>query len=60
LVPAGDAESLSARLIEILSADPATYRQLVERCQQTAKGFSWPMIARDTIARYQTHLARVR
>ena len=60
LVPVGNVESLSARLIEILSADLASYRQLVERCQQTASGFSWPVIARETIAQYETYFARVR
>jgi glycosyltransferase involved in cell wall biosynthesis len=59
LVPVGDVEKLCARLIEILSIDPMGYRQLVERCQQTANSFSWPMIAKDTVAQYETHLDRV-
>jgi glycosyltransferase involved in cell wall biosynthesis len=59
LVPVGDVEKFSKALIEIFSVDPGRYRQLVERCQQTASGFSWPVIARETVAQYQLHLARV-
>jgi glycosyltransferase involved in cell wall biosynthesis len=60
LVPVGDTEKLAAALIEILSANPARYHQLVERCQQRASGLSWPVIARETMIQYEAHLARVR
>jgi glycosyltransferase involved in cell wall biosynthesis len=60
LVPVGDVERLSARLIDILSGDLASYGQLVARCQQVASSFSWPVIARETAQLYATHLARMR
>jgi glycosyltransferase involved in cell wall biosynthesis len=60
LVPVGDVEKLSKTLIGILSLDRARYRHLVGQCQQTASGFSWPVIARETVAQYETHLVRVR
>jgi glycosyltransferase involved in cell wall biosynthesis len=59
LVPVGDFGNLSKALIAILSADRAQYLQLVERCRQTASAFSWPLIARETAAQYETHLTRV-
>jgi glycosyltransferase involved in cell wall biosynthesis len=60
LVPVGDVERLSAKLIEILSADLVTYRHLVDRCREAGRRFSWPTIAVETAAQYEKHLGRVR
>ena len=59
LVPVGDVQRLSAGLIEILSADAASYRYLVERCHQRASSFSWAVIAQETVTHYQSHLTRL-
>jgi glycosyltransferase involved in cell wall biosynthesis len=60
LVPIGNVEQLSAALIQILSADLASYRKLIERSIEVAGRFSWSTIATETARLYETHLARVR
>ena len=60
LVPIGNVEQLSAALIQILSADLASYRKLIERCMEVAGRFLWSTIAKETVRLYETHLARVR
>ena len=60
LVPIGNVELLSAALIQILSADLASYRKLIERCTEVADRFLWSTIAKETARLYETHLARVR
>ena len=60
LVPIGNVEQLSTALIQILSADLASYGKLVERCKEMAGRFLWSTIARETARLYETHLARVR
>jgi glycosyltransferase involved in cell wall biosynthesis len=59
LVPVGDVERFSAGLIQILSADLASYRKLSERCVEVASHFLWSTIAKETARLYETHLARV-
>jgi glycosyltransferase involved in cell wall biosynthesis len=60
LVPVGNVEQFSATLIQILSADLASYRKLIERCAKVASPFLWSTIAKETALIYEGHLARVR
>ncbi len=60
LVPIGNVEQLSAALTQILSADLASYRKLIERCIEVVGGFLWSTIAKETARLYEMHLARVR
>ena len=60
LAPAGDVDGLANVICEILTADLARYEELGRRSEQVAHGFSWPDIARNTIAEYRKHLNHVR
>jgi len=60
LVPVGNVEQFSAALIQILSANLASYRKLIERCAKVAGPFLWSTIAKETARLYEVHLARVR
>jgi glycosyltransferase involved in cell wall biosynthesis len=60
LVPVGNVEQFSAALIQILSADLASYRKLIERCTKEASQFLWSTIAKETAHLYERHLARLR
>jgi glycosyltransferase involved in cell wall biosynthesis len=60
LVPVGNVEQFSAALIQILSADLASYRKLTERCAKVASHFLWSTVATETARLYEMHLARVR
>jgi glycosyltransferase involved in cell wall biosynthesis len=60
LVPVGNVEQFSAALIQILSADLAGYRKLIERCAKVASRFLWSTVAKETARLYEMHLARVR
>jgi len=60
LVPVGNVEQFSAALIQILSADLAGYRKLIERCAKVASRFLWSTVAKETACLYEMHLARVR
>ncbi len=52
LVPAGDRGGFAARLLELLGAGPAEYGRLSQACGDTAGEFTWPDIARKTLAVY--------
>jgi glycosyltransferase involved in cell wall biosynthesis len=56
LVPPGDVARFSEVIADIFQRGPASYQALSERSAQTALRFSWPTIARDTIAEYRKHL----
>jgi glycosyltransferase involved in cell wall biosynthesis len=60
LVPVGNVKQFSAALIQILSADLASYRKLIERCTKEASQFLWSTIAKETAHLYERHLARLR
>jgi glycosyltransferase involved in cell wall biosynthesis len=60
LVPVGNVEQFSAALIQILSADLAGYRKLIERCAKVASRFLWSPVAKETARLYEMYLARVR
>jgi glycosyltransferase involved in cell wall biosynthesis len=60
LVPVGNVEQFSAVLIQILSADLAGYRRLIERCAKAASRFLWSTVAKETARLYEMHLARLR
>ena len=56
LVPAGDVDELGNGICEILTGDLPRYEELAQRSEQIAGSFSWPDIARETIAEYRKHL----
>jgi glycosyltransferase involved in cell wall biosynthesis len=60
LVPIGNVEQFSAALIQILSADLASYRKLIERCAKVASRFLWSAVAKETARLYEMYLARIR
>jgi glycosyltransferase involved in cell wall biosynthesis len=56
LVPPGDVERFSEAISEIFERGSARYQELSERSASSATRFSWPTIARETIAEYRKHL----
>ena len=56
LIPPGDVARFSEVITNIFERGPASYQDLSKRSTQTALRFSWPTIARDTIAEYRKHL----
>ena len=56
LVAPGDLARFSETIIEIFERGAASYQELSERSVRTAVRFSWPTIARDTVAEYRKHL----
>ena len=56
LVAPGDVARFSETITEIFERGVASYQELSERSVETALRFSWPTIARDTIAEYRKHL----
>jgi len=60
LVPVGNVERFSAALIQILSADSASYRKLIDQCAKVANPFLWSTVAKETARLYEMHLARIR
>ena len=56
LVPPGDVARFSVTVSAIFEHGPAGYQALSERSARTALRFSWPTIARDTVAEYRKHL----
>ena len=53
LVPNGDPDALGAAVTRLLQAPLDRYRDVAQRCVRTAQEFSWPAIARDTLAAYR-------
>ena len=56
LVTPGDVARFSGIIAEIFERGPAPYQDLRDRSARTALRFSWPTIARDTVAEYRQHL----
>jgi glycosyltransferase involved in cell wall biosynthesis len=56
LVSPGDLPRFSATVSEIFEHGSAHYQELSGRSMKTALGFSWPTIARDTVAEYRNRL----
>jgi len=59
LVPAGDTEAFSARLVEILTLQGDAYGALSQRCREVAAQFSWRLIGEETLVDYRAYLARM-
>lgn len=53
LVPSGDTEKFAAEVCRVLRLNPAAYCTLVRLSLETAAGFSWPDVARETIDAYR-------
>jgi glycosyltransferase involved in cell wall biosynthesis len=58
LVPSGDIERFSARLVNLLRLDAHSYAKSAERSRKAAQRFSWPVVARDTIRCYAELLGK--
>lgn len=56
LVPPGDVARFSETITEVFERGSASYQEMSERSVKTALRFSWPLIARDTVAEYRKHL----
>ena len=56
LVAPGDVARFSETVSEIFGRGPARYQELSERSRKTALRFSWPTIARETVAEYRKYL----
>jgi glycosyltransferase involved in cell wall biosynthesis len=56
LVPAGDISRFSEAISKIITSDLTVYRDLSCRSVEIARRFSWPEIARATIAEYRKYL----
>jgi glycosyltransferase involved in cell wall biosynthesis len=56
LTPLGDAERFTEIVAKIFERGPAHYAELSERSVQAAQSFSWPEIARNTVAEYRERL----
>jgi glycosyltransferase involved in cell wall biosynthesis len=57
LVLSGDIPRFSEAVAAILERDLASYQDLCQRSANIAERFSWPRIARDTLAEYRLRLA---
>ena len=56
LVAPGDIEKFSGAIVDIFERDSAHYEQLSARSVRAAQSFSWPEIARNTVAEYRERL----
>jgi glycosyltransferase involved in cell wall biosynthesis len=56
LITPGDVVRFSDTIADIFERGPAHYQEMSERSTRTALRFSWPNIARETIAEYRQHL----
>jgi glycosyltransferase involved in cell wall biosynthesis len=56
LTPPGDTERFSEIVAEIFERGSAHYEELSGRSVQTAQAFSWPEVARNTVAEYRERL----
>jgi len=59
LITKGDSSAFAAALVRLLRLDPASYRDLSDRCRARTAEFQWSQIARDTAEIYAAHLARL-
>ena len=57
LISPGDISSFSEAVATILERDFTGYQDLCQRSANIAERFSWPRIARDTLAEYRLRLA---
>jgi glycosyltransferase involved in cell wall biosynthesis len=56
LTPLGDTERFTEIVAKIFERGPAHYAELSKRSVQAAQSFSWPEIARNTVAEYRERL----
>ncbi|MDK3157452.1 glycosyltransferase family 4 protein [Kamptonema cortianum] len=59
MVPVGNVEAFTAKLVQILQLDEIAYSQLSERCGVVAETFSWSRIAKDHLDVYSQELERL-
>ncbi|AGF50607.1 slr1066 [Synechocystis sp. PCC 6803] len=52
LVPAGDVEQFSQKLINLLCLDETSYTELSKQCVEVAQSFDWSSIANETLNAY--------
>jgi glycosyltransferase involved in cell wall biosynthesis len=58
MIPVGDVQGFSDRLIQLLKLDLNTYAQISQRCVEVAQRFSWHKIAQETLDVYYRFLAK--
>lgn len=56
MVPAGDVEQFSQKIIELISLDKTSYAKLSEECVEVAQKFEWRGIAAKTLDAYNNFL----
>jgi glycosyltransferase involved in cell wall biosynthesis len=52
MVPAGDIEQFSQKIIELISLGKTSYTKLSEQCIEVAQKFEWQKIAKETLDTY--------
>lgn len=60
LVPIGDVDAFSAKLIQVVNCDAAQYEELRRKSIATAARFTWSGVAERTLDAYRLHLMRIR
>jgi len=58
MLPAGNIEQFSHRLVQLLKLEETSYDQLSRHCVEVAKNFYWDQIAKDTLDVYCQFLNR--
>ncbi|MGA9377416.1 MAG: glycosyltransferase family 4 protein [Phormidium sp.] len=58
MIPAGDIQGFSNRLVQLLKLDSIAYTEMSQRCVEVAQRFSWPKIAQETLDIYCQFLAK--
>lgn len=56
MVPVGDVQAFTEKLIELLQLDEASYAKLSQRCMEVAQTFSWSRIAKAHLDIYSEYL----
>jgi glycosyltransferase involved in cell wall biosynthesis len=60
LAPVGDVERFSEIVADVFERGLVQYQELSERSVQVARSFSWPEIARNTVAEYRERLREIK
>ncbi len=58
-MPSGAVDAFASALCRVLRLDEKNYAQLSHRNVETAGGYRWSRIARDTIRKYREALSRL-
>jgi len=58
MVPVGQIEAFTQKLIELLQLDEANYTKLSQRCMEVAQTFSWSRIAKEHLEIYSEFIEK--